>query len=52
MTGKTCPTPRTTETGFASSNSKIRVDAPSPFMTVPKKEVSPTRDDPLQHILN
>lgn len=34
MTGRGLPTPRTTEIGRASSNSKIRDDAPSAFMIV------------------
>lgn len=48
LLGNVLPAPSTTETGLASSSSKIRLEAPRPFMMVPKKEVSPISDDPTE----
>jgi hypothetical protein len=47
VTGRTFPTPSVTERGRASRSSKMRLLAPSPFIIVPKKEVSPINDDPM-----
>jgi hypothetical protein len=39
--------PSSTEIGLASRSSKMRDEAPRPFMMVPKKLVRPMREDPM-----